>query len=132
MQAREHSAAKLTNLINRLEGRNLAVICDSKSATSTEGELQRGVYTLQNTAIKYTVNNYIIERVNIFNYLGHTITVTNSRDSEIKMIRLNEVCNTVRRTLSDKKRKQTQIKFYNAVAVPTLTYRSDMWTITKL
>jgi hypothetical protein len=74
---------------------------------------------------KRVINNNIIEQVNSFNYLEYTITVTKSRYLEIKMNRLNEICKTVRRTLNDKPRKESQIKFCKAVAVPTLIYRSD-------
>jgi hypothetical protein len=40
------------------------------------------------------------------------------------------MCNTIR-TLINKTRKVTQIKFYKAMAVHMLTYRSEIWAITK-
>jgi hypothetical protein len=33
--------------------------------------------------------------------------------------------------LNNKTRKETQIKFHKAVAVPTLTYGSEIWAIKK-
>jgi hypothetical protein len=41
------------------------------------------------------------------------------------------MCSTIR-TLNNKTRKETRIKFYEAMAVPTLrTYGSEIWAITK-
>jgi hypothetical protein len=37
-----------------------------------------------------------------------------------------------RRTLNKKKtRKDTQIKFYKAMAIPTFAYGSEIWTLKK-
>jgi hypothetical protein len=109
---------------------------------SAEDELQRAAYALNtcNIAIKYNltisvnktkamamkgktnvrtkivINNHIIELLNNFNYLGYTITVTNHRDLEIKMSRFNQLCSTVRRTLNNKTRKDTDIKFCKAMS----------------
>jgi hypothetical protein len=41
------------------------------------------------------------------------------------------VCSTKRTTLNKKTRKEIQIKFYEAVVVPTLINRSKIWTVTK-
>jgi hypothetical protein len=41
------------------------------------------------------------------------------------------MCGTIRRTLNKKTRKDTQIKFYKAMAVPTFTYGLEIWTLTK-
>jgi sorting nexin-29 len=38
---------------------------------------------------------------------------------------------TTRTTLNKKTRKDTQIRFYKAMAVPTFTYGSEIWTKTK-
>jgi hypothetical protein len=75
-----------------------------------------------NVRTKIVRNNNIIKQLNSFNYLGYTITVSNNRDFRIKMDRFNQMCSTIRRTLNNKIRKETQIKFYKATAVPTLTY----------
>jgi hypothetical protein len=40
------------------------------------------------------------------------------------------MCSTIR-TLNNKTRKKTQIKFYKAMAVPTVTGGSEMRTITE-
>jgi hypothetical protein len=80
---------------------------------------------------KIVINNHIFEQVNSFNYFGYTIKVINNRDLEIKMNRFNQTCSTVRRTPNNKARKDTQEKFCEVIAIPILTYRSEIWTITK-
>jgi hypothetical protein len=124
---------------------------DQVTVESTEDELQRAVYILNNTAIKYNskikdkgngcerkdecektvVNNNIIEQVHSFVYVGYTIVVKNNRGLEIKMNRFNQMYSTIRRTLNNKTRKDTQKKFYKAMALSTLTFASKIWTITK-
>jgi hypothetical protein len=74
-----------------------------------------------NVRTKIVINNNITERANSFNYLRYIMKITNSRDLGIKMNRFNQICSTLRRTLNIKTRKETQIKFYKATAVPTLT-----------
>jgi hypothetical protein len=44
--------------------------------------------------------------------------------------RFNQMCNTTS-TLHNKTREETQIEFYKAMAVPTLTYGSEIMSITK-
>jgi hypothetical protein len=41
------------------------------------------------------------------------------------------MCGTIRRTKNKKKKKETQIKFYKAMVVPTFTYGLEIWTITR-
>jgi hypothetical protein len=67
------------------------------------------------------INNNIIARVNSFNYLRYTTTTRNCRGLGIKMKGLNQMCSTLRRTLNNETRKETQIMFHEAMAVPTLT-----------
>jgi hypothetical protein len=74
-----------------------------------------------NVRTKIVINNNINERANSFNYLGYTIIVTNNTDLEIKMNRFNQICSTIR-TMNNKTRKETQIKFYKAMAISGLTY----------
>jgi hypothetical protein len=83
-----------------------------------------------NVESKVVINNNIIEQVNSFNYLGFTITVSNNRDLEIEMRRLNQKCSTIRITLNNKTGQEIKIKFNEAMAVPILTYGSEIWTVT--
>jgi hypothetical protein len=80
---------------------------------------------------KIAKNNNIIEKIDSFNYLGTIFTVTNSRDLEIKMNRFKQMFRTVRRTLHNETRKDTQMKSYKAMAVPTFAYGPEVWTATK-
>jgi hypothetical protein len=41
------------------------------------------------------------------------------------------MCSIVRRTLNIKTRKDTQIKFYKAMAVYVFAHGSEIWTIEK-
>jgi hypothetical protein len=75
-----------------------------------------------NVRSKIVINSNIMEQLNSFNYVRYTITVSNSRDLEIKMNRFNQMCSTIHRTLNIKARKERQIKFYKAVTVTTLTH----------
>jgi hypothetical protein len=50
----------------------------------------------------------------------------------MKMNRFNRIRNTVRRTPSNKTRRDAQIQFYRAMAVTrTLTCGPEIWTVTK-
>jgi hypothetical protein len=54
----------------------------------------------------------------------YTIIVTNNRDLEIKTNRFDQMCSTI---TNNKTRKDTQILFYKAMAVPILTYGSEIY-----
>lgn len=60
-------------------------------------------------------NNYVIEQVNRCIYLTHMFTVLKERLFDIKLNRLNQTSDTIKRTLIDQPRS-TQIQFYEAVA----------------
>jgi hypothetical protein len=83
--------------------------------------------------IKIAINNHIYKQVNSFNGLGYTVTLTNSKDLETKMNRFNQVSCTIRRALTDKTRKDTQIQLYKAITVPVPvpTRGSEIWSMTK-
>jgi hypothetical protein len=49
----------------------------------------------------------------------------------LKVNIFNQMSNTIGKTLNNKRRKETQIKFYKAMAVPTFMYGSEIWNITK-
>jgi hypothetical protein len=41
------------------------------------------------------------------------------------------LCGTIHRTLKNKTRKETRLKFYNTIAFPALMYGSEIWVPTK-
>jgi hypothetical protein len=78
-----------------------------------------------NVITKIVINNYIIEQVNSFNYLGYTVKATNNRHLEIKMNKFNLMFITIR-TLNNKIRKDRKNLIKLRRSVP-----SEFWTITK-
>ncbi|KAJ4447044.1 hypothetical protein ANN_09033 [Periplaneta americana] len=80
---------------------------------------------------KIIVNGNILEQVSHFNYLGCDISFNYEKDIEKKVNRFQMICGTIGRTLGRKARKETQMKFYKVMAVPTLIYGSESWTTTK-
>jgi hypothetical protein len=117
---------------------------DQVIVASTENELQRAAYTLNNIAIKYNLKisvnktkamvmkgkmnvrneiviNNTVEEVYSFNYLRYIIIASNNGDLEIKMNRFNQMCSTIRRKLNNKTRKETQsfIKLWRCLRLHT-------------
>jgi hypothetical protein len=41
------------------------------------------------------------------------------------------LCGTIHRTLKNKIRKETRLKFYKTMAIPALMYGSEIWVPTK-
>jgi hypothetical protein len=72
-----------------------------------------------------------VEQENYFIYLGCTISVFWNKDLETKLRKCNHICGMTRRVLNKKTRKETQFKFYKVMAIPTLTYSSETWTLTQ-
>jgi hypothetical protein len=111
------------------------------------------VYALNNIAMKYNlkisvnklkmiamkgkinartilvINNHITEHINIFNYSGHTITLTYNRELAIKMNRFIQMCSIKR--MNNKTRKDTYTHFHKDVVVPILIYGSEIQTKVK-
>lgn len=54
-----------------------------------------------------------------------------SNDIEEKLNKFSSICGTINRHLKSKTRKETQVKFYKTITVPTLTYGSMIWTTTR-
>jgi hypothetical protein len=51
-----------------------------------------------------------------------------NKELELKLNKSNKICGTVRRELN---KKNEQITFYKIMDTPTLTYRSEVWILTK-
>ncbi|KAJ4431286.1 hypothetical protein ANN_19883 [Periplaneta americana] len=80
---------------------------------------------------KININDNIIEQVNNFNYLGCNVSYCQKEDINIKLNKFYRMCGTIKRTLKNKTLQSTQLKFYKVMAVPTLTYASDNWTLNR-
>lgn len=80
---------------------------------------------------KIAINNCCIEQVSHFNYLGSDVGFDKEYDVDNKICNFQRVCGTINRTFRNKIRKETKLKFYKVMAVPTLAYGSETWTLTK-
>jgi hypothetical protein len=72
-----------------------------------------------------------LEQGNHFKYLGYEATFLEETDTDAKIQKFQNICGTIRRTLKGKTRKDTQIKFYQVMAVTTLLYGSECWAMRK-
>jgi hypothetical protein len=48
-------------------------------------------------------------------------------DISVKLQRFQQICGTIKRTLDGKVRKETLVRFYKIMAIPTLLYGSECW-----
>ena len=78
---------------------------------------------------KIVINNEMIEQVSTFKFLGCTMSIYQEDDIAKKVEKFNFINGTIRRTLKNKVRKDTMLKFYKVMSIPTITYGSETWTI---
>jgi hypothetical protein len=78
---------------------------------------------------KIEIDGSILEQVKQLNYLGCKLSLDRELDFD-KIKRFQSICNTIRKHLK-KTRTDTQRKFYEVVARPTLLYGSETWVTTK-
>lgn len=128
---------------------------DQLVIAASEDGLQKLIYELQITASNYNltisptktkilafqgktqvrckilINDNIVEQVRDFKYLGCEIGNTRELDQQRKLQNFNQICGTIKRTLLNKTRKETILKFYKVLAVPSLLYGSECWTLTE-
>jgi hypothetical protein len=82
-----------------------------------------------NARSKIVFENTTSEQVQKFNYLGCETSFIQERDVNNKIQKFQMVCGTISRTLKNKTRKGTLMKFYKTMAVPILSYGSESWVI---
>ena len=63
--------------------------------------------------------------------LRSCISYEEDRDITNKINKFQRICGTVIRTIKYKILKAAQLKLYNMIAVPTLLYGSECWTLRK-
>lgn len=80
---------------------------------------------------KIVIGTEIIEQVSSFKYLGSMITYRKNMEIEKKLNKFQQICGTINRCLRNKTTRETKLKFYKTVAVPTLIYGSETWPLTK-
>jgi hypothetical protein len=80
---------------------------------------------------KIVIDNKIMEQVSHFNYLGCDVSYNYDADLQIKLNKFQYMCGTIKRTLTNKTRKDTQLKFYKVMVVPTLLYGYEIWALNR-
>jgi hypothetical protein len=79
---------------------------------------------------KIVINNKIIEQVNTFNYLGCLLSYETEKDITSKLSKFLQITGIINEVLKPYKvQKQTRLNIYNTLAVPTLLYGSETWTL---
>jgi len=122
---------------------------------SSENDLQRAIYKLYLVCKKYNmkistkktkvmafegdypirtkivIDDHPLEQVSHFNYLGCYTSFEKDKDIDHKIHKFQYICGTIHRTLKNKTRKDTMLKFYKTMATPTLLYGCESWVITQ-
>ena len=128
---------------------------DQAIIASSENELQTAVHKLNTIIEKYnmkistnktkviafrgkdnirskiTVNDEIIEQVNNFKFLGCNINIYKEEDLTKKVEKFNYINGTIKRTLGNKVRRETMLKFYKVMSIPLIMYGCETWIINK-
>ena len=127
---------------------------DQVIISNTEDNLQKAIFKLNNLITEYglsistnktktmafkgleplrskiVINNQIIEQVNIFNYLGSNISYEGEKDINNKLNNFTKITGVINNVFKPKTTlRKTRIKLYNTLALPTLLYGSESWTI---
>lgn len=78
---------------------------------------------------KIVIDDQSLEQVSNFKYLGCEMNIYSriSKDINAKLSRFQMICGTIDKTLKNKTRKETRMKFYKTMAVPALLYGSEVW-----
>jgi hypothetical protein len=79
---------------------------------------------------KIVINNKIIEQVNTFSYLGYLPSYETEKDITLKLSKFLQITGIINQVLKPSKvQKQTTLKIYNTLGLPTLLYGSETWTL---
>jgi transposase len=72
----------------------------------------------------------ILEQVNTFTYLGCNILYQEEKDIHSKTTTFLQILGLLNNTLKlDVVQRSTRLKLYKTLALPTLLYGSEIWTI---
>jgi hypothetical protein len=77
------------------------------------------------------LDNQPIEQVSQFNYLGCKLSYQGEVDVSHKLQKFNYMCGTTKRTLKNKTRTETKIKFHKVMTVSGGLYGSEYWVLTE-
>ena len=81
---------------------------------------------------KIIINDETQEQVNQFSYLGCSISYQFSNDVEFILTKFLQLMGTTKRIIFKKVRKETNLKKYNILVLPTFLCGSENWTLTVL
>jgi transposase len=72
----------------------------------------------------------ILEHVNIFTYLGYNISYQNETDIHSKITKFLQILGLLNNTMKPNLiQRSTRLKLYKILALPTLLYSSEIWTL---
>jgi hypothetical protein len=74
----------------------------------------------------------IKKKVNQFTYLGCSISDQFFNDVEFKLAKFSQLIGTIKITIFRKVRRETILKIYNNLVLPTFLYGSENWILTAL
>lgn len=77
---------------------------------------------------KICIENPGLEQISHYKYLGCDASYELDHDMENKII-FSRMCTAIKLTLTNKCRRNTQYKFYKAMAVPTLLYDNETCSV---
>jgi hypothetical protein len=79
---------------------------------------------------KIVINNKIIEQINIFNYLGCSLSYETEKDITTKVSKFLQITGIISQVLKPSKvQRQTRLRIYITLAVPILLNGSEAWTL---
>jgi hypothetical protein len=78
---------------------------------------------------KIVIKNMILEQVKIFTYLGCNISYQNETDIHSKITKFLQILGLLNNTLKPNLIQSTRLKLYKILALPTLLYGSEIWTL---
>jgi hypothetical protein len=80
---------------------------------------------------KILTDNGPTEQLSYFTYLGCDVTYDTNRNIAVKLKKFRHICGTLKGTLKNRTRKETQIKFYRVMAVPPCLYSGETWILNQ-
>jgi hypothetical protein len=81
---------------------------------------------------KTVIDNIILEALNTFTYLGRNISYQEEKDIHSKITKFLQILRLLNNTLKPNLvQRSTRLKLYKTLALPTLLYDSQIWTIKR-
>jgi hypothetical protein len=75
------------------------------------------------------INNQTIEQVLNFNCLGCDLFYNRDEDLQNKLFKFQHIREVIKRIITKKTRKDTQLQFYKVMVAPILLYGSEKWAL---